>query len=83
MKNSKEYGIMKRTADGELVVRDHFPEDVKVAVTAFLAAGKMMVDEGLDYLPSDYLVNLLETLSKYPEYNNLTMDLYRAYDKEI
>ena len=44
MKNSKEYSIMKRTADGELVVRDHFPEDVKVAVTAFLAAGKMMVD---------------------------------------
>jgi len=43
----------------------------------------MMVDDVLDYLPSDYLFNLLEALSKYPEYNNLTMDLYRAYDKEI
>jgi hypothetical protein len=43
----------------------------------------MMVDEKLEHMPSNYLVNLLETLAKYPEYNNLTMDLCKAYSKEI
>ena len=46
-----------------------------------VSEGKM-VDEELEHMPSDYLVNLLETLSKYPEYNKLTMDLYKAYNKE-
>ena len=53
-----------------------------MAVTAFLAAGKMMVDENLSHMPSQYLENLFDVLSKYPEYNNLTMDLVRAYNKE-
>jgi len=83
MKDSKEYSIMKRTTEGKLVVKDHFPEDVKVAVTTFLAAGKMMVDENLTHMPSQYLENLLDVLCKYPEYNNITMDLVRAYNKEI
>ena len=83
MKDSKEYGIMKKTAEGKLVVKDHFPEDVRVAVTTFLAAGKMMVDENLTHMPSQYLENLLDVLCKYPEYNNITMDLVRAYNKEI
>lgn len=82
MKDTKEYSIMKKVSEGKMVVQDHFPEDVKVAVKSFLAAGKMMEDEGLENMPSDYLVNLLETLSKYPEYNKLTMDLYKAYNKE-
>ena len=73
---------MKRTSDGELVVQDHFPEDVKIAVTTFLKAGKMMEDEKLEFMPSNYLVNLLETLSKYPEYNKITMDLVKAYNRE-
>ena len=41
-----------------------------------------MVDENLSHMPSQYLENLFDVLSKYPEYNNLTMDLVRAYNKE-
>mgnify|MGYP003651685807 FL=1 len=83
MDKNRENSIMERMSNGKLKVRDHFPEDVRIAVETFLAASKMMVDEKLEHMPSNYLVNLLETLAKYPEYNNLTMDLCKAYSKEI
>jgi len=38
----------------------------------------MMVEEKLDYLPGEYLVKLLKVLEKYPEYNDLTMDLLKT-----
>ena len=42
----------------------------------------MMVEEKLDYVPSEYLVKLLKVLEKYPEYNNITMDLVKTILKE-
>ena len=79
---SKEERVMKRLKSGDFRVQEHFPEEVKVAVQSFLSASKMMVDEKLDYLPGEYLVNLLKTLEKYPEYNNITMDLVKTILKE-
>ena len=58
------------------------PKEIQIAVKSFLEASKMMVEEKLDYLPGEYLANLLETLQKYPEYNNVTMDLVRTILKE-
>tara|TARA_B100000214_G_scaffold312375_1_gene244666 strand:- start:377 stop:625 length:249 start_codon:yes stop_codon:yes gene_type:complete len=79
---TREDRIMKRLQKGDIEVKEHFPEEVQLAVKTFLTASKMMVDEKLDYLPGEYLVNLLKTLEKYPEYNNITMDLVRAFNKE-
>ena len=75
--------VMERVSAGDFEVKEHFPRDVQLAVQSFLAATKMMVDEELDYVPSEYLKNLLTTLSKYPEYNRITMDLCKAYDMEL
>ena len=41
-----------------------------------------MVEEKLDHVPFEYFKNLLETLQKYPEYNNVTMDLVKIILKE-
>ena len=41
-----------------------------------------MVDEKLEYVPKEYLINLLKTLEKYPEYNNITMDLVKTILKK-
>lgn len=79
---SKEDRVMKRLQKGDFEVKEHFPEEVQVAVKTFLTASKMMVDEKLDYLPSEYLVKLLKVLEKYPEYNHITMDLVKAFLKE-
>ena len=73
---------MRRLKSGDFRVQEHFPKEVKVAVQSFLQASKMMVDEKLDYLPSEYLVKLLKVLEKYPEYNNITMDLVKTILKE-
>jgi len=41
----------------------------------------MMINEDLDHVPSEYLGNLLKALSKYPEYNNITLDLIKSAKK--
>jgi hypothetical protein len=79
---SKEDRVMKRLKSGDFRVQEHFPKDVQVAVQSFLSASKMMVDEKLEYVPSEYLINLLKTLEKYPEYNNITMDLVKSILQE-
>ncbi len=79
---SKEDRVMERLKKGDFEVKEHFPKEVQVAVQSFLSASKMMVDEKLDYLPGEYLVKLLKVLEKYPEYNNITMDLVKACMKE-
>ena len=79
---SREDIIMDRVLGGDFEVQDHFPKDIQIAVQSFLEASKMMVEEKLDYLPGEYLANLLETLQKYPEYNNITMDLVKSILKK-
>ena len=75
---SREDIIMDRVLAGDFEVQSHFPKEIQIAVQSFLEASKMMVEEKLDYLPGEYLTNLLETLQKYPEYNNITMDLVKT-----
>ena len=79
---NKEDRVMKRLMKGDFEVQAHFPKEIQIAVKSFLEASKMMVEEKLDYIPGEYLANLLETLQKYPEYNNVTMDLVRTILKE-
>ena len=79
---SREDIIMDRVLNGEFEDQEHFPEDIQIAVQSFLEASKMMVEEKLDYLPGQYLANLLETLQKYPEYNSITMDLVKSILKK-
>ena len=63
---SREDRTMDRLMRGDFEVKEHFPEEIQIAVKSFLSASKMMVDEKLDYLPGEYLTNLLKTLQKYP-----------------
>ncbi len=79
---SREDRVMERLKKGDFEVKEHFPKEIQIAVQSFLSASKMMVDEKLDYLPGEYLTNLLETLQKYPEYNNITMDLVKSILKK-
>ena len=74
---------MKRLRSGDFEVKEHFPKEIQVAVKSFLTASKMMVDENLDYVPSEYLIKLLKTLEKYPEYNNVLLDLIRILEKGL
>ena len=55
--------------------QDFLPEDLQVAINTFIEQFNIMEEYDLDHIPSDYVANLLETMSKYPEYNKVTMDL--------
>ena len=79
---NKEDRVMERLKKGDFEVKEHFPKEIQVAVKTFLSASKMMVDEKLEYVPKEYLINLLKTLEKYPEYNNITMDLVKSILQE-
>ena len=73
--------VMDRVAKGDYKVQEHFPQEVKTAVEAFFKATEMMINEELDYIPSEYFGNLLKTLAKYPEYNKITLDLIKSAKK--
>jgi len=51
------------------------PKDLTKAINTFIQQAIIVGEYELDYLPHQYVENLLSTMSKYPEYNKLTLDL--------
>ena len=76
--DEKTKKVMDRVSKGDYEVKPHFPKEVRVAVESFFKATEMMINEELDYIPTEYLGNLLKVLSKYPEYNNITLSLLKS-----
>ena len=58
------------------------PEDLRKAVEAFLEQAVIIGEYNLDFMPEEYLENLLTVMSKYPEYNKLLMDLIRILNRD-
>ena len=58
-------------------VREVTPEDLKIAIQTFIQQAVIVGEHGLDHMPPEYLDKLLTTMSKYPEYNNVTLDLIK------
>jgi len=59
------------------ILDGNIPEDLRKAVEAFLEQAVIIGEYNLDFMPEEYLENLLVTMSKYPEYNKLLLDLVR------
>ena len=51
------------------------PIDLQVANNTFIEQFNIMEENNLDTIPPEYTTNLLETMAKYPEYNNILLDL--------
>jgi hypothetical protein len=51
------------------------PKDLQVAINTFIEQFNIMEEYNLESTPTEYTVNLLETMSKYPEYNSVLLDL--------
>ena len=62
--------------------QDFLPEDLQVAINTFIEQFNIMEEYDLEHIPSDYVANLLETMSKYPEYNNATMGLMEVLQRD-
>ena len=59
----------------ELKVRPGTPNDLKLAIQTFIQQAVIVGEYELDTMPTEYTENLLQTMSKYPEYNKMTLDL--------
>lgn len=59
------------------ILDKNVPQDLKEAVEAFLEQAVIIGEYDLDFMPEEYLENLLVIMTKYPKYNSLVMDLVK------
>ena len=59
----------------ELKVKHGTPKDLKIAIQSFIKQAVIIGEHDLDSMPAEYTKNLIETMSKYPEYTLMTLDL--------
>ncbi len=56
-------------------IREDIPDDVKVVIETFIEQALIVDKYDLDYMPAEYMANLVETLSNHPEYSDLVLEL--------
>ena len=68
--------------DGKAKIEGDHPDDVMIAIDTFFHAGKMLMDNPeIETVPPEYVNNLLKTLNKYPQYQELLIDLLQILKK--
>ena len=55
--------------------QDFLPQDLQDAINTFITQFNIMEEYNLDTIPTEYTMNLLTTLSKYPEYVGVATEL--------
>ena len=81
-KIDKHHRIIEAFVSGNATIEGDHPKDVLEAIDSFMHAGKMMIDvPELQYVPSEYVQNLLKALAKYPQYQSLVLDLLHILKK--
>jgi len=62
-------------------VREGTPEDLTKAIQTFIQQAIIIGEHELDAMPPEYMENLLKVMSRYPEYNKVTLDLIEILKK--
>ena len=70
--------ITKKYKAGKLEPREELPEDLKIAIKTFMEQAVIMEEYNTDYINGEYMANLIEAFSKYPEYSLFTYDLVKT-----
>ena len=70
--------ITKKYKTGKLEPREDLPEDLKIAIRTFMEQAVIMEEYNTDYINGEYMANLIEAFSKYPEYSLFTYDLVKT-----
>ena len=67
---------MEDYKSGKRGIQPGHPKEIENAIKSFLELSYMMVEyPEITTIPPEYVENLLVTLSKYPQYNRLTLEL--------
>ena len=70
--------ITKKYRAGKLEPREDLPEDLKIAIRTFMEQAVIMEEYNTEYINGEYMANLIEAFSKYPEYSLFTYDLVKT-----
>ena len=70
--------ITNKYKDGKLEPREDLPEDLKIAIRTFMEQVVIMEEYNTDFINGEYMANLINAFSKYPEYSLFTYDLVKS-----
>ena len=62
---------------------DRVPMDLQIAINTFIEQARIIGEYELDSMPPEYVNNLIDALTKYPEFDFLTKELLEILEKEI
>ena len=67
IKHKEVKRITKKYKAGKLEPREELPEDLKVAIKTFMEQVVIMEEYNTDFINGEYMANLINAFSKYPE----------------
>ena len=68
--------LMHDYKSGKKGIQPGHPDEINNAIKSFLDFSLILTDyPEINHIPSEIVENLLTTLSKYPQYNKLTLEL--------
>lgn len=68
--------LMDDYKTGKKGIQPGHPNEIEQAIKSFLDFSLILTEyPDIDHIPPEVVENLLTTLSKYPQYNNLTLEL--------
>jgi len=68
--------LMEDYKSGKKGIQPGHPDEINQAIQTFLDFSVMLTEyPEIDHIPPEIVENLLKTLSKYPQYNKLTLEL--------
>jgi len=62
---------------------DRVPMDLQLAINTFIEQARIIGEYELDSMPPEYVNNLIDALTKYPEFDFLTKELLEILNKEV
>ena len=75
--------LMEDYKNGTKGIQPGHPEEIQNAIKSFLDFSLILTEyPDIQHIPPEVVENLLTTLSKYPEYNKLTLDLINILKQE-
>ena len=81
MMNSEQLEELKRMKT--LKSSPRLPMDLQTAVNTFIKQATIIGEYELDSMPPEYVNNLIDVLTKYPEYDFLTKELLEILENEV
>ena len=66
----------------KVVIEKDVPPNIRLAIETFIEGAKMMEEYKLDFMPTEYLANLLEALSTHPEHQKILLELMDIIEDE-